>query len=318
MTRSKSASAYSILLCAVALVFVLCGGSKVGAQEEASDAQDSTRRFAAFELNNVNTILPTRLAIREGDPSVQIISRQATDGAIGYVLNITFQYSFDVPTEDEITEMVGEGRFTIPNTVQYATYVYYATAQGPVVQQSIDAGTTNLSGSLATSLDIEFASSGAVLDFIAAGADISVLTAIEFPQLSSIRPETEEVRQLVVDYLANNIIGVDAPVLSTYEQLATAHPEIVGRNPAQVLSALSSVFDQSRITVDETGEPELQLPPAFNVTINAAFSAPTNIRFVDRTVARVSMNVCESGSFVILEIGATGCENLNRLFERFE
>lgn len=274
--------------------------------------------FDAFELNDVYTVLPNTLSVQAGGPSTQVISRQAIDGNIGYTLNVTVQYAL-TPLDTAAVEKLLAGRpYNTPNTVEYRTFLSHPSVDGPITTTLVDSGTTTISSTLATSFSIDFASSSDLADFIGGGSRFKLTTLVKFPQLTSLRPQTEEIKEAILTYLGANIISPTAPVLSTFRELSIIHPELVDRNPAQVLSALASVFDQAEVQIGDDGQPRLVLPPAFEVTINSAFSAPTNIRFTDQSVAALEIDVCKTGEFLILELGATGCENIDQLFQRFE
>lgn len=307
--------AYRLIKGALATFLVAAIGSYVSAQE-----LDGTPRVDLYELNDTATLLPNRLIFSnsgQSTVSTQLLSRQAIDGSIGYAWNITFQYFFDVPADDEIAGLVGDRKWSLPQTVEFRTYVSTST-EGQSEGLLVDSGTTNIRGILATSFDLEFSSSGELTDFIASGATVNVVTLIKFAQITSVVPDTDQVRQIIVEYLGNNIVSPKAPVLETYSQLRSEYPEVVGKNPALVLSSIASVFESSSIEISSSGEPRLVIPPAFEIEINATFAAPRNLRFSDQSFAAGGIDLCEDGELVILELGTTGCENVSDLIERLE
>ncbi|MFZ7094467.1 hypothetical protein [Primorskyibacter sp. 2E233] len=298
----------------VSLLIAVLGSHCVAQEVDGSPPIDT------FKLNDTTTVLPSRLTFLnsgESTVSTQLLSRQAIDGTVGYAWNITFQYLFDVPVDEEIAAFVESEKWSLPQTVEFRTYVS-ANIEGQSAGFLVDSGTTNLRGILASSFDLEFVNSKELTDFIASGAIVNVVTVIKFAQITSVVPDTDQIRQIIVDYLGNNVVSPKAPVLETYSQLRTEYPDVVGRNPVLVLSSIASVFEASSIEIDLSGEPRLVIPPAFEININATFSAPRNLRFSDQSFAIGAINLCEDGDLVILELGTTGCENVPDLIDRFE
>lgn len=284
-----------------------------------TSAQNIEPSAAYYVLNDVVTVVPTTISVPEiGNVSTQIISRQDIGGDIGFVWNITLRYQFILPDQEEILK-ISEGRkFGIPNTIEYQTHITHRASESDFSTQLIDGGTANTSGLFASSIDIEFADANALTEYVASGAELDLLSVIKFPQVTSVAPDTDDIEQIILDYLSTNLIAPDAPVLTTYTELLEQHPDVVGRNPAVTISALASIFEQSTISVDGQGSARLEMPPAFNVNFNAAFSVPRNVRFTDRSVARGKIKLCDEADVILLEVGLTGCENIERLVEKFE
>ena len=275
--------------------------------------------FDVFRLEDSATVLPNQLShLKNGKSTVssQILSRQNVNGNVSFVWNLVFQYAFVLPDEEALAKIDAKKK-SLPNTVEFVTYISYRKGEATTTILA-DSGTTNISGILTTTTDIEFADKEELAAFVAAGPKLNVTAVIRFPQVATTLSDADEVKSLILEYLSTNIVNPKAPVLSAYKEITARNPQVAGRNPALLLGALASVFENSKIEMDEEGQPKLVLPPAVDITINSSFSRPVNLRFTDQTFAHMGIDLCDDGEVTLLEIAKTGCEALEELYERFE